>query len=173
MTQPRVFAFHHETYALLRASVTAAFDYLDDFRQLSAHMERPSAMMLGSRMCIVTDEADGRAVGSRVTMSGKVLGLPLSLEEVVVEREPPLKKAWQTVDARLLVIGEYRLGFELEPRGAECAVRVFIDYDWPRGVFARGAAALLAKTYAHWCVQQMARDAVKHFVAPTARVRPA
>src|SRR5688572_3782619 len=134
VTHARSFAFHHESHVTLRTSVHTAFEYLDDFRKLSAHMERPSAMMLGSRMEIVTDEGGGRAVGSRVRMSGQVIGIPLLLEEVVVERAPPSRKAWETLDARLLVIGQYRLGFELEPRGGACALRVFIDYDWPRGL---------------------------------------
>ena len=161
--QPRSFAFHHETHATLRTSVQTAFEYLDDFRKLSAHMEQPSAVMLGSRMEIVTDEGGGCAVGSRVRMSGRVMGIPLSLEEVVVERDPPSRKAWETVDAQLLVIGQYRLGFELEPRGGACGLRVFIDYDWPRGPLTRLAAAFFAKSYARWCTQRMAADAAKHF----------
>jgi len=92
-----VFARHHESSALLNASVEESFAYLDDFRQLSSHMARPSAMMAGSRMAIETDERDGRAVGSKVRMSGSMLGMRLALEEVVVEREPPLRKAWQTL----------------------------------------------------------------------------
>lgn len=163
LVQARRFTFHHETHAELRTSVQAAFEYLDDFRKLSAHMERPSAMMLGSRMQILLDAGGGRAVGSHVTMTGRIMGLSLSLEEVVVERNPPLRKAWETANARLLVIGQYRLGFELEPRGGACELRVFIDYDWPRGLFARLAARLLAKSYARWCTQRMIDDAAQHF----------
>ena len=163
MTHARAFAFHHETHLTLGTSVQTAFEYLDDFRKLSAHMERPSVMMLGSRMEIVTDEGGGRTVGSRVRMSGEVMGIPLSLEEVVVERNPPLRKAWETVDAQLLVIGQYCLGFELEPHGEACGLRVFIDYDRPRGSLTRLAAAFFAKSYARWCTQRMAADAAKHF----------
>ena len=157
------FAFHHVTETTLHTTAEAAFDHLDDFRNLSAHMERPSAMMLGSRMEISTDGGGGRTVGSRVRMSGRVLGMRLALEEIVVEREPPRRKSWETVDARLVVIGQYRLGFELEPRGDRCRLRVFIDYDWPRGAFARLAAALCARSYARWCTDRMAQDAGKHF----------
>src|SRR5262245_5036213 len=109
--------FHHESRARLSAPVEAAFAYLDDFRKLSAHMEESSGMMLGSRIKIETDEADGRTVGSRVRMHGGMMGMTLALEEIVVEREPPTRKAWETVDAKLIVIGQYRLGFELEPKG--------------------------------------------------------
>ena len=163
MVQPRSFTFHHEAHTELRTSLQAAFEYLDDFRKLSAHMERPSAMMLGSRMQIFMDGGGGRAGGSHVTMVGRILGMSLSLEEVVVERDPPLRKAWETVNARLLVIGQYRLGFELEPRRDACGLRVFIDYDWPRGPLARLAARLLAKSYARWCAQRMIDDPAQHF----------
>jgi hypothetical protein len=163
LIQPKSFTFHHEAHAILLTSVQAAFEHLDDFRKLSAHMDRPSAMMLGSRMEIFTGDSGGRAVGSRVRMSGKVMGMPLSLEEVVVQREPPLRKAWETIDAHLLVIDQYRLGFELEPRGEACHLRVCIDYDWPRRALGRLAAALFARSYARWCTQQMVDDAAKQF----------
>ena len=86
-------------------------------------------------------------------------------QEIHVPLRTSIKNAfeWQTVDARLVVIGPYRLGFELEPRGEACELRVFIDYDWPRGLMARRTAALLAGSYARWCVQRMSNDAAKHF----------
>jgi hypothetical protein len=59
---------------MVHASLEAVFAYLDDFEKLSAHMERPSAMSLGSRMNIAIDERGGRAVGSRIRMAGKVVG---------------------------------------------------------------------------------------------------
>lgn len=163
------FAFHHVTETTLHASVEAAFDYLDDFRNLSGHMERRSAMMLGSRMEITTDGGGGRTAGSRVRMSGRVLGMRLALEEIVVEREPPRRKAWETRESRLIVIGQYRLGFELEPRGDRSLLRVSIDYDRPRGAFARLAAALCAGSYARWCTSRMAQDAEEHFASRVGR----
>jgi hypothetical protein len=57
----------------------------------------------------------------------RVLGMTLCLKEIVIERQPPLRKAWQTVDAKLLVIGQYRLGFDISPNGNRSALRVLID----------------------------------------------
>lgn len=162
-----MFARHHESAALLNAGIDEAFAYLDDFRQLSAHMAKSSAMMLGSRMAIETDERGGRAVGSKVRMSGTMLGLSLALEEVVVEREPPRRKAWQTLDARLLVIGPYRLGFELEPAGAATRARIYVDYDLPEKAPARWLGRLFGAAYARWCTGRMAADAARHFDAST------
>ena len=67
---------------MLNVPADVAFAYLDDFRKLSAHMEQRSGMMLGSKMEIQTDAADGRAVGSRVCMRGVILGAAVALEEV-------------------------------------------------------------------------------------------
>ena len=157
------YPFHHESRALLSAPVESAFAYLDDFHKLSAHMERSSGMMLGSKMKIETDSQEGRAVGSKVRMSGEALGMTIALEEGVIERSAPVRKAWQTVNTKLLVIGEYRLGFELEPKGSSSAVRVFIDYDLPAKPPARWLGRVFGHTYARWCTERMAADALGHF----------
>ena len=148
---------------MLDAQPRTAFDYLDDFTQLSAHMEKRSMMMMGSRMTIETDALNGRAPGSRVRMEGGVLGMKISLEEVVTEREPPFSKAWQTVDANLVVIGQYRLGFALSPRGDRSELRVYIDYDVPHKGVGRWLGKLFGKAYARWCTERMANDASARF----------
>ena len=154
---------HGESVTHLDATLAAAFEYLDDFRKLSAHMEEPSAMMMGSKMTIETDAAGGRAVGSHVRMAGKVCGITLALDEVVMERDPPRRKAWQTIDAKLLVIGPYRLGFELSPQGEGTGLRVFIDYALPARAPARWLGHLFAASYARWCTGRMAAGAARHF----------
>jgi hypothetical protein len=163
------FPFHYETSVPLDASPEAAFAYLDDFRQLSAHMEKPSAMMMGSKMSISTDALEGRAPGSRVHMGGKILAMNLSLDEVVTERQPPLRKAWRTVDAKLLVIGPYQLGFGLSPSGDRSMLRVFIDYALPDGTLGRWLGRLFGAAYARWCTEKMATDAAAHFAAGAPR----
>ena len=154
---------HCETRAVLKASVAEAFAYLDDFRKLSAHMERPSAMMAGSRMTIEMDATEGRQVGSRVSMRGSMLGMSLALEETVTLREPPFRKAWRTVSTDLLVIGDYELGFELEESGAGAALRVFINYELPAGGLSRWLGRLFGARYARWCTERMAADAALYF----------
>src|SRR5262245_53044333 len=100
----------------VRAEVGAVFDYLDDHANLAAHMSRPSAMMLGTRMDVHMEADHARRVGSRFGFSGSVLGLPLAVEEAVTHREPPFGKSWETVaEPRLWVIGRYAMGFEITP----------------------------------------------------------
>ena len=168
MSVASAFPLHYESAVTLDTSPETAFAYLDDFKQLSAHMEKSSAMMMGSRMTITSDALDGRAVGSKVRMDGRMVGMALSLEEVVTERQPPFRKAWRTIDAKLLVIGQYRLGFALSPSGDRSLLRVFIDYELPQQGLARWLGKLFGKTYARWCTERMANDAAGHFSPTTA-----
>jgi len=157
------FPKHKEIAVVLDTTPEEAFAYLDDFRKLSAHMEKPSMMMAGSSMTIETDGREGRAIGSKVRMHGKILGFTLALEEVVTEREPPYRKAWQTVESNLLVIGQYRLGFQLTRKLVNTEVRAFIDYSLPERGFSKWLGLLLGERYARWCIERMVQDAVKRF----------
>ena len=115
-------------------------------------------------MSTTLDEGGGRRVGSHIQVSGRVLGFQIALDEVVIEREPPARNVWNTVGSpRLLVIGPYRMGFEVTPRGSESLLRVFIDYALPRPWPERWLGRLLGSTYAHWCTERMVNDAVKDF----------
>jgi hypothetical protein len=86
---------------------------------------------------------------------------------VVTECAPPRRKVWETVGTpRLLVIGPYRMGFEVSPEGAAGSrLRVFIDYALPTGAPARWLGRALGGAYARWCTHRMVRDAVSHFGA--------
>ncbi|CAD7036052.1 polyketide cyclase [Pseudorhizobium endolithicum] len=101
----------------LSALAERVFELLDNPAFLGAHMEEPSVMMLGASMKYDLDEAEGRAVGSVIRMRGSILGLALSVEEVVTERHPPLSKTWETRGTvRLLVIGFLPYGIQDQSR---------------------------------------------------------
>ena len=151
---------HHEESVLVLGTPEQVFAFVDDHARFSAHMGQSSWMMAGSRMRTEVDDGHGQRVGSHIRMTGSVLGLPLALDEVVTEREPPHRKAWRTVGTpRLLVIGEYQMGVEIEAQGEGSRLRVFIDYALP----ARNAwfGWLFGGTYAKWCVAQMAEGAAR------------
>lgn len=155
---------HHQLSVDVNAAPLALFDRLDDQERLAAHMEKPSMMMMGGRMSYRFDAAKGRAVGSVITMGGSFLWLDLVVEEVVIERDPPKRKVWETRGApRLVIIGGYRMGFEIEPRGNASALCVFIDYDDPTSWVGRILGALFAPLYARWYVERMAKDAQRYF----------
>jgi hypothetical protein len=124
----RLYAHRFETSVEVSAKPAEVFAELDDHERLSAHMMQSSAMMAGSSMHVGFDEAKGRSLGAKIRMSGDVLGFHLDVEEIVTERSPPERKIWQTVgEPRLLVIGDYRMGFKIEPRDSRSQLTIFID----------------------------------------------
>jgi hypothetical protein len=153
---------HQEASCEVRASPEDVFDHIDRPERLSAHMARKSWQLGGASMSIETDAAGGRAVGSHIRLAGRMMGLSLSVECVVVRRDPPRLKVWETVGSpRLLVIGAYRMSAMIEPRNDLSTVTIDIDYALPASRLWRA----FGPTYARWCVQQMARDLVRRFAA--------
>ena len=160
----RSFPFHNESVALALAPADRVFAYLDDPKALAAHMGEPSMMMMGSRMSIDVDDDAGRSIGSKIRMQGSVFGIPLSLEEEITERQVPFKKVWETIGTpNLRVMAQYRMGFELTPKGDSSLVRVFIDYSLPTNAPGSWLGRLLGGIYARWCTHRMASDAATHF----------
>jgi hypothetical protein len=156
--------FHFESEVELNAPADAVFSHLDDHSRLSAHMTKPSWIMAGSHMTIELDASEGRAVGAIIGLRGRVLGIPLSVEEIVTERRPPLRKVWVTTGRpQLLVIGPYRMGYEITPKAKFLQLRVFIDYALPDGPISYWLGRLFGNFYARWCTQRMANDAATHF----------
>ena len=168
----RPFPFHDESTALARAPVDRVFAHLDDPKALSAHMGESSVMMMGSRMSIDVDADGGRVVGSKIRMDGRMMGIPLSLEEAITERRVPTRKVWETIGTpKLLVIAHYRMGFELTHKGDSSLVRVFIDYNLPIKPPGSWFGHWLGAVYARWCTRQMVIGATRHF-APTMAEAP-
>ncbi|AFL52507.1 hypothetical protein ABIE78_001612 [Sinorhizobium fredii] len=158
--------YAHSAQALadIGTSPEVLFDYLDDQASLGSHMQKPSMMMLGGRMSYEFDDAQGRTVGSVIRMQGNILGLVLSVEEVVIERQPPHRKTWETRGhPNLLVIGSYRMGFAINASGRASRLRVCIDYDYPGTFAGKLLGPLFGPIYARWCVNRMAKDAANAF----------
>ena len=131
---------HYEYSAFLPMPPRAVFDYLDG----------------------------GRRLGSEVRLAGRIFGAEWSVAERVIERNPPRFKVWQTIDSpRLLIIGDYRMGFQVgvEPGGS--MLTVFINYALPQSRPGRWLSQLLGGFYARWCSQQMVEGAKQHFTEPT------
>ncbi len=121
-------------------------------------------MMLGSRMSIDVDAGGGRVIGSAIRMHGRMMGVRLSLEEVITKRQVPAVKVWETIGTpELLVISHYRMGFELTRNGASSLLRVFIDYSLPIKPPGSWFGYWLGAVYARWCTRQMVMGATRHF----------
>lgn len=159
----RTYPYREESHARLRAPIDRVFARLDAHAQLAEHMRRRSWRMGWGRMAVHLEAGAGGAIGSRIEIGGRIFGIRLRVVEEVIERVPPTRKVWETVGTpRLLVIGPYRMGFELGVRGPavdDVSLSVFIDFSLPD----RGLPWLLGRTlgrrYARWCTEQMAADA--------------
>ncbi|WP_426129138.1 hypothetical protein [Pararhizobium sp. PWRC1-1] len=92
-----IYAHSAQADVEVATSAERLFDYMDDQASPGTHMERSSAMMVWGSMAYDFDEACGRSVGSVIKMTGKVAGLNLHVEEVVIQRQAPFLKAWETV----------------------------------------------------------------------------
>jgi len=157
---------HEESAGLVSAPVERVFAHVDDHARLSSHMSQSSWTMGGGRMDVVVDAGRGQCIGSLIRLDGTVFGVRLFVEEVVAEREPPYRKVWETVGVpRLLVIGSYRMGFELTPDAGGSRLRVFVDYVLPERGFARWLGRLFGRYYARWCTRRMVVDAVRQFAS--------
>ena len=99
----------YESSGFVQASPGQVFAHIDDPTRLASHMRKGSWRMAGGHMNTATDAGRGQAVGSRIRVSGRVLGVELSVEELGVERDPPRRKVWATTGApKLPVIGQYQ-----------------------------------------------------------------
>jgi hypothetical protein len=162
MMEATRFQRHHESSATIGMTTEALFKVLDNHARLSSHMRKPSWRMAWSTMTITMDERAGKAVGAPIMLRARVLGLRLSADEVVTQREPPRRKQWETVGSvRLLVIAGYRMGFEITPKGSQSELSVHIDYNLPSGVVGGFLGRLFAARCARWCTGQMVSDASK------------
>jgi hypothetical protein len=160
-----MYTWHEEFSAVVRASPERIFAQLDDQTRLSAHMSKRSWQMGWGKMETVLDKQRGQSVGSHIVLRGRVFGIRLYLDEVVTMHEPPRRKAWETVgEPRLIVIGGYRMGFDLIPVGSDAELRVAIDYDLPAKGIRRLFGLMFGRSYAKWCTRQMVRDA-RHSLA--------
>ena len=164
MTDTHEFQSHFADEAVIAASSPELFAYLDEHSQLSTHMTRRSWMMGGGKMAITTDDGRFQRVGSRLRLAGRVFGWNLFLEEEITDYRPPQMKVWCTIGSpRLLIIGQYRMGFEITANSVGSRLRVFLDYDLPSGFVTHFLGRLLAPMYAKWCVRNMVAEGKMRF----------
>ena len=155
---------HEEARIQISGAADQLFARLDDPTRFTEHMSKRSWRMGWGRLETTLDEGRGRTVGSHIRIHGRVLGILLHLDEVITKRDPPRLKEWETVgEPRLLVIGSYRMRFEVAPQHRYSELHVSIDYDLPRAGVGRFLGRLFGRAYAKWCTRRMAQDAQHMF----------
>ena len=167
-----ILPFQSVSTRIVAANADALFLHMDDHNRLASHMSQSSWVMAGSTMDIELDAAKGQAEGSHIRLSGRVLGIPIFVEEVVTEHQSPFNKVWETIGVpKLLVIGDYKMGFEITPQGTSSLLHVFINYNLPEPLLMRLLGHVLGGFYARWCTESMAKDAAAYFAPPAVKMR--
>lgn len=124
------FPFHCSTTVELKTTAEEAFDFLDDPKKLSSHMGKSSMMMAGSKMDMKLDQRQGRGVGAEIIMDGKMMGISLFVREFVTESVRPKRKVWETKGPqKLVILDQYRMGFNLSPNGATEDLGITVPQD--------------------------------------------
>lgn len=155
---------HYENQAVIPASGNEVFQYANNHANFSSHMSKSSWMMGGGGMDTHADERKFQEVGSHLQMKGTVFGVKLFLDEVVTKHNPPFNKEWQTVgNLNLLVIGHYKLGFEITSSDGRSKLKVYIDYELPKSPKTYWLGILFGEMYAKWCVKKMLTDTQTYF----------
>lgn len=154
---------HYPYHAALEREVddlaASVFARLDDHRRLARHMERPSWQLLGSHLTLEIDPGPND-VGQHMRWRGRIAGLRVWADEVVIERAAPTRKVWETVGlVRLLVIGAYRMGFAIEAHDRGSRVVIRLDYALPERAPWRWLGLAFGKSYARWCMERMMQEA--------------
>ena len=153
---------HYKESVVIPAKVDDVFDYIDDHKRFSSHMNQSSWMMGGGKMNTSVDEKNGQKVGSHIRLDGTVFGIHLFLDEVVTHYEPPHLKTWKTIGTpKLLIIGNYQMKIEIKSDERGSLISVSIDYELPKTNVWLGK--LFSGWYAKWCVQQMLKGTSNYF----------
>lgn len=164
------FERRYERSGVVNASPQQIFEFADDPGNFSAHMNKRSWMMMGSKMYTIVDEREFKQVGSHMQMIGNIVGIKLYLDEVVTQRNLNEGKKWETTQEReklkLVVVGDYAMAFRIEPIAEGSNFTVSIDYNLPQNPFNRALGYIMADPYAHWCVNLMLDGVQKHFGKP-------
>jgi len=163
---PKKYYKHYEETVRIIADANTVFAFADNHANFSAHMNKSSWMMGGSKMETQTDDGKGQKIGSHIKMKGSIFGISLFLDEVIIQHEPPTYKAWETVGrVKLVVMDHYKLGFEITPDDNSSILKVYIDYNLPSSWKNRWLGILFGDMYAKWCVRQMSHGVKDHFQA--------
>lgn len=158
----RMYVQHYEDNVTLPASPEEVFAFLDDHTHFSSHMNKSSWMMGGSNMQTKIDSGHFKEIGSHIQMSGKIFGFEVFLDQVLISREMPYLKIWETVGTpKLVVIDHYRMTAKIEPKENGAVLHVSIDYNLPTKNIWLGK--LFGGYYAKWCVEQMIKGSQSHF----------
>lgn len=152
---------HYQESLFIPASVEDVFDYADEHANYYSHVIK-FARLLGGRMNLEMDEGRGKSVGSRIRVSGKILGKSLSLEEVITSRQAPFGKAWESVgNPAFLIVGQYRYEIQIKRQASGSMLSVVFDSNPPEA--SGWLRQWFSQVYSKACAREMAKSTRNYF----------
>jgi hypothetical protein len=86
--------------------------------------------------------------------------MPIDFSETVVKYVKNKERIWRTIgEPKIIIIGDYEMGFRLTPSHDGTRLKIYISYDLPKPLFGKILGWLLSGWYSKWCLNNMATDA--------------
>lgn len=148
---------------LINSTPDKVFAYMDNLGNTGMHMMESSSMMMGSKLHLEQLSQNATGLGSKYHWFGKMMGIKMDFTVVVTKWIAAKEKVWETAgEARMIILGWYRMRLMLSPEEGGTNTELSIDYTKPTNIFLKFIAWILAPTYARWCVNSMLSDSKKH-----------
>ncbi len=151
---------HLDEILEINASPERVFRYLDNMQSVGEHMMKSSMPLMGGKLKLERLSSNPTGVSATYRYRGRVLFLPIDFSETVIEWVETKRKIWKTIGTpKLIILGNYEMGFELEQTQEGTKAHLWIDYEIPRPWFGRILGMLLADWYSRWCLRMMGSGA--------------
>lgn len=145
---------HFEANAILTGSAEDIFAIADEPTLLARDMSRPTLMIGGGSMQCDLDVLAGKANGSVIRLTGKAFGITITAKEIVEDRSAPYRKVSATTGTpQLIVVRDYRMGFEIAEADSVSQFHVWIDYGVPQSGARHCLGQLFGPMFVRWCVE--------------------
>lgn len=136
---------------------------MDNLGNTGMHMMENSSMMMGSKLHLEQLSENATGLNSKFRWFGKMMGIKMDFTVAVTEWIKAKEKVWETIgEARMIILGWYRMRLVLTMQGQATNAELTITYTQPKKFFLKLIAWLLAPLYANWCLNSMLEDSKKH-----------
>jgi len=136
--------------------VDEVFAFLDDVRNMGAHMERGG---MGVKLQHERLSENDTGVGATSRWHGRAFGLKVDYTTVVSRWVPNREKSYETIGRpRMIIMSGFRMHWTLEPAVTGTKIAIDLEYGRPDSLVGRFLSRLLGKRYGDWCLNMIMAD---------------
>jgi hypothetical protein len=152
---------------LIPAESEKVFSFMDDYSKTGMHMTESSTMMMGSKLQLEQLSPNATGIGATYRWFGKMMGMTIDFTQTVSKWVQGVEKEWKTNgDVKIIIMGWYRMFWNLKPVEGGTLATIGIDYSAPREWYFKVLSFLFGGMYSRWCLNSMLRDTKKAFETP-------